>query len=127
MKSDIVKETIKELRKNQTNEEKIMWKILRNKQLLTVKFLRQYPIEFIYNQKKHFYVADFYSAKVNLIIEIDGNIHLIQKDKDSFRDEILKQLGYKILRLKNDDINFNIDYVINKIKDCQVLNLVDKI
>jgi len=40
-----------------------------------------------------------------LIIEIDGPYHETQKIYDQARDEILNDLGYNILRIKNEQIN----------------------
>ncbi len=39
-------ELARELRKNQTPEEKLLWQFLRNRKLKGVKFLRQHPIAY---------------------------------------------------------------------------------
>jgi len=44
------------------------------------KFLRQFPI-FVRADlgRKSFYIADFYCARLKLVIEVDGPIHLLKK------------------------------------------------
>lgn len=59
-----VKQTARVLRKRQTLEEKVVWGFLRNRKLSNLKFLRQHPVEFVYNNKKHFFVSDFYCAEL---------------------------------------------------------------
>ena len=39
-----------------------------------------------------------------MVIEIDGNIHEHRKSEDWVRDEVLTDLGYKVLRIKNEDV-----------------------
>ena len=92
-----LKEYARELRNNSTLAEVILWdKILKKSQLRDYPFLRQRPIEH--------YIVDFFSKDLNLIIEIDGEIHRFQKSKDKKRENNLKELGYSILRFDNEDI-----------------------
>jgi very-short-patch-repair endonuclease len=70
-----INQTARELRKNQTESEKIFWELVRGRKLSGIKFLRQYPITYSVYQKPYFFFADFYCAKSKLIIEIDGSIH----------------------------------------------------
>ena len=64
------------LRKNLTPEEKILWQYLRNRKLNGFKFLRQHPIMLReVSSGKQFYIADFYCAEKKLIVEVDGLIH----------------------------------------------------
>ncbi len=109
--------TIRQLRRNQTKEEKTLWNELRNRKFYEKKFLRQHP--FIYDSKNNehfFFVSDFYCAEQKLVIELDGKIHEYQKDRDENRDEILKALGLKILRIKNEELQ-DIEKVKMKISD----------
>jgi very-short-patch-repair endonuclease len=72
--------------------------------LFAHKFLRQYPIcvsAFGYNR---YYIPDFYCYQAKLVIEADGPIHLLKKDYDKNRDEVLASLGLTILRFTNDEI-----------------------
>jgi very-short-patch-repair endonuclease len=114
---DQVKEVCREMRRNQTLEEAGLWKYLRNRRFNNYKFLRQYPVIFeVYGNIPSFYVVDFYCAEKKLIIEIDGKIHLKQKEYDMDRTDILKELGYEILRIKNEEFT-NISRVLKKIED----------
>ncbi|KKQ07649.1 MAG: hypothetical protein US18_C0011G0003 [Parcubacteria group bacterium GW2011_GWB1_36_5] len=95
----------RELRKETTEAENLFWnKVLKNKKLVDFKFTRQKPLD-------HF-IVDFYCAKLGLIIEIDGEIHNFQKDRDMERDNILKQkFGLKIIRYTNEEILNNVEKV----------------
>lgn len=99
------------LRKNATKEEQIIWSILRNRQLNNCKFKRQVPIGN--------YIVDFVCEEKKLIIEIDGGQHNIDENiqKDNNRTSFLNQKGYNVLRFWNNDINKNIDGVIDKIME----------
>ena len=73
------------LRNNQTSHEILVWNILRRKKLSGHKFLRQHPIFYsIRNDWVDFYIADFYCAKLKLIIEVDGKIHESQKEYELY-------------------------------------------
>ena len=98
----------KEMRKSPTQTEEIIWEILRDEKL-GFQFRRQHIID-------HF-IIDFVCLKKGLIIEIDGDIHDLQKERDIERDNRLKELGFSILRFSNDNILSDIDMVISKIKE----------
>ena len=103
-----VKQTARKLRKEQTESEQTLWEILRNRQFLGKKFLRQHPITFEWNNRKRFFVADFYCSEAKLVIELDGKIHETQKDYDKLRDFVMKSLGLKVLRFDNKQIAQNL-------------------
>ena len=100
-------DTARNLRKNQTKEEKIMWNLLRNRQLPGLKFRRQHPIS-------QNYIVDFYCAEKKLVIEIDGGIHstpdVIQADK--LRQSNISELGYHFLRFTNEQVNADLGSVL---------------
>lgn len=105
------------LRKNQTPEESIMWQLLRNRQLDGFKFLRQHPIKVWETSGKfHFFYADFYCVEKKLVLEIDGLIHEQQKDYDASRDYIMNELGLKVLRILNHEVNHDIKGALQKIR-----------
>jgi very-short-patch-repair endonuclease len=85
-----------------------------------MKFLRQKPI-YVYTEESwldRFIIADFYSATQKLILEIDWEIHN-QKDVyqlDQVKEKLLQNLWYKVLRIKNEEIFWNIKWVLEKIK-----------
>ena len=116
MKYAQIKEITNHLRNNTTPSEEKLWKYLRKKQLDGRRFLRQHAIIYDSNVDEHFfYVPDFYCFKENLAIELDGKIHLYQKEKDKNRDEILNDLGINVLRFKNEELE-NIENVLARIK-----------
>ena len=116
MKYAEIKEVTNRLRKNATPSEVKLWKYLRKKQLDGRKFLRQHAIVYDSNGDEYFfYVPDFYCYKESLAIELDGKIHLYQKEKDKNRDEILNDLGINVLRFQNEELE-NIEYIIDRIK-----------
>ena len=75
----------------------------------------------IYTDNKHFFIADFYIPSKNLIIELDGEYHndAKQQDKDIWRTQILKSLGYEVIRFKNKQITESRDlsWILNIIKN----------
>ena len=65
-----------------------------------------------------FYIADFYCHKIKLVIEVDGDIHLIEEniEYDDNRSGELERFGIKVIRYKNQEIINDIDKVISDIK-----------
>jgi len=100
------KQRRKELRHNETKEEKFLWAQLRRKKL-NHKFSRQYSIGP--------YILDFYCVELKLAIELDGFQHLENKDYDKERDDYLSLNGVKVLRFWNSELNDNINNVLKKI------------
>lgn len=111
-----ITKTVKFLRKNRTNSEKIFWEKVSNKKFHNTKFLRQHPIKFQYENRTRFFVADFYCSTKKLIVEIDGKIHENQKDQDLFREEVCQRLGYKTIRFTNQEIENNLPEVLEKLE-----------
>ena len=97
-----IKATVRQLRKDQTESEEIIWDALRNRKWKGYKFFRQHPIVFDYHGKKRFFVADFYLAELKLVIEIDGKIHENQKEYDAYRTFIINILGIRVIRFTNE-------------------------
>lgn len=92
-----LKDYARKLRNNSTLAEVILWdKILKRKKLRGYAFLRQRAIEY--------YIVDFFCKKLNLIIELDGEIHKFQKSKDKIREQNLLRMGYSIIRFRNEEI-----------------------
>ena len=112
----MIKETVRRLRKDQTPEEAKFWQLVRNKNIDGKKFVRQYPIEFEIDDKKRFFVADFYCHQHKLVVELDGGIHKNQKDYDSLRTYIIERLGYTVIRFSNDEVKYETDFVIERLK-----------
>lgn len=77
-----------------------------------MKFLRQHPP--IYSAVKNnplYFIADFYCAELKLVVELDGDIHLAQKDYDENREMIIKEMGLKVVRFKNSEIQKAVRFI----------------
>ena len=100
----------RELRKSSTPQEIILWSRLRRKDL-GCKFRRQHSIGR--------YIVDFYCPVHKLVVELDGNQHNDddQKEYDKERTEYLEGLDIKVLRFWNNEVNKNLEGVILKIKE----------
>lgn len=109
MKRDNI-ERCRNLRENQTDAEKKLWAILRNRQLAGVKFRRQFSIGR--------YILDFYAPEYKIGIEADGGQHY----EDTFlkRDELktreLAKIGVQIIRFNNQEVLNNIEGVHETIR-----------
>ena len=99
----IIVERASEMRKNPTEEEKKKWHII----------LKHIKPRFIRQKIIGYYIVDFYCPKLKLIIEIDGEQHYIDENKDyeERRTGFLEKSGYKLLRFYNSDINKKINDV----------------
>ncbi|MCZ7557121.1 MAG: endonuclease domain-containing protein [Bacteroidia bacterium] len=106
----------RELRQRQTNAEIHMWDLLRNRKCHGVKFYRQRAIFYDVGGRQSFYIADFYSHELNLIIELDGPIHDDTRYYDSIRDDTLENLGFRVLRFPNHIALHQTDIILNAIK-----------
>jgi very-short-patch-repair endonuclease len=106
----------RELRKNMTEAERSLWKELRNRKFMGLKFVRQHPLIYqVINNEPRYFIADFICYEKKLVIEVDGKIHDFQKEDDEHREEILKSLGLTVLRIKNEEVE-DIIKVLEKIK-----------
>jgi len=114
MKGEIIS-IARGLRKNQTKAEEILWKRLRNRRFLNLKFLRQHPICFKIENSKRYFIADFFCQEKKLIVEIDGGIHFRQQSYDQFRDLIIHKLGFQVIRVPNKAIEEDVDRFLTHI------------
>ena len=64
------------------------------------------------------FIADFFCFELKLVIEIDGGQHneTPNMSADQTRDEYLKKIGLKIIRIWTNEIYENIEGVIEEIK-----------
>ena len=99
----------KQLRKEMTREERHLW----------YDFLRDYPIRFSRQKVLGRYIADFYCAKAQLVIELDGSQHYEDSDiqKDEERTAFLEAYGLKVIRIANCDVNRNFQSVCTYIDE----------
>ena len=114
---EIAKVVCRELRKNSTKAERILWEELRNKKLSNKKIYRQYPIFHDIKGKETFFVADFFCYTDKLIIELDGKYHKYRLKEDEERTKILNHLGLRVIRLRNDEIINGLESVLLKLKE----------
>ena len=97
----------KTLRKNMTPWERKLWYC----------FLRTYPVRFQRQKAIGNYIADFYCAKANLCLELDGSGHYTQTqaEKDAVRTKELENMHLKVLRICNLDIDRQFQNVCEQI------------
>lgn len=107
--SPLIFERATALRARMTEAENTLWEHL-NKKKLGVKFRRQHPLAN--------YIVDFYCHKFELVIEVDGNIHEKEEIKmhDKEREAHLEDLGLTIIRFTNNEVLYQINEVLKKIK-----------
>ena len=105
-KKKILKKFSRDLRKNMTDAENLIWRRIRGKQLFGLQFYRQKVI----NE----FIVDFYCHKAALVIEVDGGQHFEKHavEADGERDQKLTELGIKVLRFNNAEVMTNIDGVM---------------
>ncbi len=97
----------RKLRRNMTPAEKLLWQRLRANRLGGWHFRRQQIIDG--------FIVDFYCHQADLVIEVDGPIHLHQKAADQRREEVLKTKGLRVIRFKNEEIESDLDLVCKRI------------
>jgi len=102
-------ERARELRRDMTPAERILWEKLRHNRLNRLQFRRQQIIDG--------FIVDFYCHSKALIVEVDGDIHDGQKDYDAERDNYLIARGFSILRFTNEEVKDDLAIVLQKIID----------
>ena len=105
---NVVKDDQKSLRNNLTTAEEVLWEYIKDKKM-GIKFKSHHIIDN--------YVPDFVALSCKLIIEVDGEIHIYQKDVDKQRTLELNKKGFKIIRFTNNEILNNIFGVLEIIKN----------
>lgn len=105
--SKFLLERRRELRFNATETEKLLWEELRGSKL-GYKFKRQHSVGG--------YIPDFFCPVKRLVVEIDGGIHIQQREYDKNRDKFFNELGYTVLRFKTLEVENKIKEVVEKIK-----------
>ena len=95
-------------RRTPTPAEAALWALLRNRQLLGLKFRREHPIGR--------YFADFYCASVRLAIEADGSSHHGRALRDRRRDLWFRRHGVTLLRFPNAMILLQPRLVLDQIR-----------
>ncbi len=101
----------RQLRRDQTLAEELVWRFLRNRRTKNFKFRRQYSVDK--------FVIDFYSPELKIAVEIDGDIHDLptQKEHDITRQKYLESFGIKFIRIRNEELFANTDKAFEKIEE----------
>jgi very-short-patch-repair endonuclease len=75
----VQKNRAKQLRKNSTDAERLLWRVLRSRQVAGYKFRRQQPLDE--------FIVDFVCLEKRLVVEVDGGQHNepLQAEHDSQR------------------------------------------
>ena len=98
----------RELRRFATDAERLLWGKLRARRLEGFKFRRQFWIGT--------YIADFACFEARLVVEADGSQHGEMKEYDVRRDAYLRNEGYRVIRVWNNEVMTNLDGVLEAIR-----------
>jgi very-short-patch-repair endonuclease len=104
------KQNARNLRREMTDAEKLLWRHLRMKQFEGYKFRRQHPLGK--------YIADFVCLDAGLILEVDGGQHAEQLVDDADRTQWLDTKGFRVMRFWNNEVLENIEGVKLAIWNC---------
>jgi very-short-patch-repair endonuclease len=91
-----LKQRSRELRNRSTLAEVLLWNQLKQRKVLGYSFLRQRPT--------YEYIVDFRCPNLNLVIEIDGDSHRDQVERDQARQKNLEERGLSVLRFHDRDV-----------------------
>ena len=94
------------LRHNLTENERILWSRISDKQL-GVAFRCQFPVGK--------YIVDFVAPSAKLIVEVDDRSHELKRTADARRDRNLGRLGYRVLRLPAELVRNNVAEAVARI------------
>src|SRR5690348_1912554 len=103
-----LKDVSRKLRNNSTLAEVLLWNEIKSGKIRGYKFNRQKPL---IN-----FVVDFYCKNLNLVIEIDGDSHIDNKDADTKRQKELEKLKIDFLRFDEIEVKQDLNGVLNRIE-----------
>ena len=95
------------LRQDMTPAEKILWEELRGNKM-GIRFRRQQIIAG--------FITDFYCHPAALVIELDGSIHDHQQEEDANRDQVLNEMGLRVVHFRNEEVQSNLAGVLSEIR-----------
>ena len=108
-----VEEAACSMRREPTEAEEVLWGALRNKQVAGLRFRRQHPVGR--------FVLDFYCPSHKLVVEVDGDVHDGQQDRDAERSKVLEFHGYRVLRFRNEEVMSDLPSVVSRIAAAVVI------
>jgi very-short-patch-repair endonuclease len=97
------------LRQGNVLSEALLWNCLKGRQINNLRFNRQKIIGK--------YIVDFYCAELRTVIEIDGSTHDFKFEYDQTREEYIKSFGYRIIKIGDDQIKFNLADIVEWLKE----------
>ncbi len=99
----------RQLRKNYTPAEMILWGKIRSRQINNVKFRRQ--------QEFGPYILDFYCHDIGLVVEVDGDVHALKDQivRDKVREQYLISKNLSVFRLTNNEIFHELDAALERL------------
>ena len=102
---------VRQLRRDRTDAESLLWSLLRNRRFMGCKFRRQHPVKP--------YVVDFYCHEARLAIELDGGQHNEPdaRAREEQRTTFLEARGIRVLRFWNNEVFNDLDGVLQAIYD----------
>ena len=109
-----LKKLAKDLRRNMTLSEVLLWNELKQKKMMGFDFDRQRPIGS--------YIVDFFCKELSLAIEIDGDSHIFRYDYDEKRQVELEKIGVEFLRFEDIEVKKNMFNVLKVIEDWIKIN-----
>jgi very-short-patch-repair endonuclease len=98
----------RQLRRQQTDAERLLWSRLRDHRFLSLQFRRQHPLAP--------YVLDFYCAELALAVELDGGQHADAQAHDQQRTDFLAARGLTVLRFWNNEVMSNLEGVLEQLR-----------
>ena len=119
-------ERARELRREMTSAEKILWEELRRKPPCPSRDIPSFSqfglksmLKFIFRKWGEKRGVDFYCHKAGLVIELDGSVHEeeTQKESDARKDKALNELGLRIVRFRNEEVLMDMSRVVSRIQE----------
>ncbi len=90
-----IRDFAKKMRREPTDAEAKMWRLLRDRRLAQFKFRRQVPFQN--------FILDFVCFEKRLVVEIDGSQHA-DSERDRAKEAVLLAEGFRIARYWNNDV-----------------------
>ena len=97
----------KNLCKDSTDAERLLWSHIRAHRLNGIKFKRQQPLGP--------YIVDFVCFESKLVVELDGGQHAEARTRDIVREDWIRSQGFHVLRFWNNEVLSNIEGVMQQI------------
>ena len=102
-------EHARDLRRQSTKGEQLLWMALRNRAVGEHNFRRQCPIGP--------FIADFVCFDRRLIVEVDGVTHDFNAEYDERRDRWFRAKGFRVVRFPDEDVIKNLDGVVATLRE----------